>query len=71
MQNPLRSEQAAFRLVWATAGYFLLIVIAAKFGGRWAGVGVFVAETAIIATLIAIKRSRSGVAKQEPTPDGR
>jgi hypothetical protein len=48
MQNPFRSEQAAFRFVWLTVGYFVLIVIGAEIN-RWLGLGVFIAETAAIA----------------------
>jgi hypothetical protein len=48
MRNPFRSEQAAFRFVWLTIGYFALIVIGA-FINRWLGLAVFVLETAAIA----------------------
>jgi GABA permease len=48
MRNPFRSEQAAFRFVWLTVGYFVLIVAGAEIN-KWAGLGVFVVETALIA----------------------
>ncbi len=48
MRNPFRSEQAAFRFVWLTIGYFVLIVGGWKIN-RWLGLAVFVVETAAIA----------------------
>lgn len=69
MQSPFRSEEAAFRFVWMTAGFFLLIVAAAKLIGRWAGLGVFLAETALIATVITLKRSRAGPDEKEAMSD--
>jgi hypothetical protein len=48
MRNPIRSEQAAFRLVWLTIGYFALIVIGAAID-RWLGLAVFILETAAVA----------------------
>ena len=45
MQNPFRSEQAAFRLVWVAVGYFALIGIGWKID-RWLGLAVFVVLTA-------------------------
>ncbi len=44
MRNPFRTEEAAFRLVWLTIGYFALIVIGALIN-RWAGLAVFLLET--------------------------
>jgi len=44
--NPLRSEAEAFRFLIASIGYFGAIVIASLAGGRWVGLGVFVALTA-------------------------
>ncbi len=46
MINPLRSEAEAFRFLIASIGYFGAIVIASLAGGRWVGLGVFVALTA-------------------------
>ena len=41
MRNPFRSEEAAFRFVWWTIGYFALIVIGSLIS-TWLGVAVFV-----------------------------
>jgi ribosomal protein S18 acetylase RimI-like enzyme len=46
MINPLRSEAEAFRFLIASIAYFGAIVIATVVGGRWVGLGVFVALTA-------------------------
>jgi len=46
--NPLRSEAEAFRFLIASIGYFAAIVIASLVGGRWVGLGVFVALTAVV-----------------------
>ena len=43
MRNPFRSEAEAYRFVLGTVVYFAAIVIATAVGGRWWGVGVFVA----------------------------
>ena len=48
MRNPFRSEDAAFRFVGLTIGYFALIVGGAAIN-RWLGLAVFVLETAAIA----------------------
>src|SRR5256886_16736010 len=48
MINPLRSEAEAFRFLIASIGYFGAIVIASLAGGRWVGLGVFVALTAVV-----------------------
>lgn len=41
MQNPFRTEAAAFRFVVATIAYFVLIAVAAVAGNVWWGLGVF------------------------------
>jgi len=46
MINPLRSEAEAFRFLIASIVYFGAIVIASVAGGKWVGLGVFVALTA-------------------------
>jgi hypothetical protein len=46
MINPLRSEAEAFRFLIASIVYFGAIVIAAVAGGKWVGLGVFVALSA-------------------------
>jgi nucleotide-binding universal stress UspA family protein len=48
MINPLRSEAEAFRFLIASIAYFGAIVIATVAGGRWVGIGVFVALTAAV-----------------------
>ncbi len=45
MRNPVRNEGDAFRLVWFTLGYFVVIAVAAKLD-RWLGLGAFLVETA-------------------------
>jgi hypothetical protein len=51
VQNPLRSEAAAFQLVIASLVYFGVIVVAALIA-TWLGVVVFVAATAIAVWLL-------------------
>jgi hypothetical protein len=46
--NPLRSEAEAFRFLIASIFYFGAIVIAAVAGGKWAGLGVFIALSAAV-----------------------
>src|SRR5438876_6671835 len=48
MINPLRSEAEAFRFLIASIGYFGAIVVAAVAGGKWAGLGVFIALSAVV-----------------------
>ncbi len=47
MQNPLRSEGAAFRFLLVTVAYFLLIVVASVIDA-WAGLAVFIVLTAAV-----------------------
>lgn len=42
MENPLRSEGAAFNFVLLAIGFFAAIVIATTVLGSWAGLAVFV-----------------------------
>ena len=46
MLNPLRSEAEAFRFLIASIAYFGVIVIAAVVGGKWVGLGFFIALSA-------------------------
>ena len=46
MRNPFRSEEDAFRFVWLTIGYFVLIVVGALIN-RWLGLAVFVVITPV------------------------
>ena len=48
MINPLRSEAEAFRFLIASIAYFGAIVIAAVAGGKWVGLSVFIALSAIV-----------------------
>jgi hypothetical protein len=65
MRNPFRSEQSAFRLVWLTIGYFVLIVIGAAID-RWVGLAVFVIETAAIAWWFTRRGEPEPPVKQAP-----
>lgn len=65
MRNPFRSEQSAFRLVWLTIGYFVLIVIGAEID-RWVGLAVFVIETAAIAWWFTRRGEPEPPVKQAP-----
>jgi hypothetical protein len=65
MRNPFRSEDAAFRFVGLTIGYFALIVGGAAIN-RWLGLGVFVAETAAVAWWFARHRDAEGVDQEAP-----
>jgi GABA permease len=47
MRNPFKTEADAFRLVWLTILYFVLIVLAAVVN-TWLALGVFIGETAIL-----------------------
>ena len=44
MENPFRSEEAAFRFVWVTIGYFGLIVVGSLINA-WVGLAVFIVLT--------------------------
>jgi len=58
MQNPFRSEEAAFRFVLMTIGYFVLIVIAAAID-TWLGVAVFVVLSGAVAWWFSLRRTQS------------
>ena len=62
MRNPFRTEAEAFRFVWLTIIYFVLIVIGALIS-TWVGLGVFIVETAVLAWWIS-KRGR----REQPIP---
>lgn len=47
MRNPFRSEAEAYRFVLYSVVYFAAIVVATAVGGRWVGIGVFVALSAV------------------------
>jgi GABA permease len=65
MRNPIRSEADAFRFVWATIGYFALIVIGSLIS-RWVGLAVFIVLTAAVGWWIL--RRRDAVAPPRQTP---
>jgi GABA permease len=65
MRNPIRSEADAFRFVWATIGYFALIVLGSLIA-RWVGLVVFVVLTAGV--LWWILRRRQGEAPVQQAP---
>src|SRR6476469_3889079 len=48
MKNPFRSEAEAYRFVLGTVAYFVAIVIATAVGGRWWGIGVFIALSLVV-----------------------
>ena len=64
MQNPLRSERDAFRMVLLTLAFLGLIAIGAKID-RWLGVAVFVVLT--VAALGWLARSRTGTGRRLPS----
>ncbi len=51
MRNPLRDEEAAFRIVLWTIAYFVPIVVASRISA-WLGLAVFFLETVAVAVLI-------------------
>jgi GABA permease len=65
--NPFRSEEAAFRFVLLTIGYFALIVIGALIN-RWLGVAVFVALTAGVVIWLLRRGEREKPVRQTPAP---
>ena len=48
MKKPFRSEAEAYRFVIGTVGYFAAVVLATALGGRWWGIGVFVALSVLV-----------------------
>jgi len=48
MINPLRSEAEAFRFLIGSIAYFGAIVIASVAGGKWVGLGVFIALSVVL-----------------------
>jgi GABA permease len=62
VENPFRSEEAAFRFLFVTIGAFALIV-AASFIDRWLGLAVFVLLT--VAAIVVYLRQRGPQAPRE------
>jgi hypothetical protein len=56
VKNPFRSEAEAFRFVIGALVYFGVIALAAALGGRWWGVGVFVAASAVVIWIYFFRR---------------
>lgn len=68
MINPLRSEAEAFRFLIGAIVYFGAIAIASAAGGRWVGLGVFVALTAIAVAWWARARRTERPVQTVPRP---
>ena len=67
MHNPFRTEEEAFKFVWLTILYSALIV-AGSFINVWVGLGVFVAETALIAWWVFARGRRERPIPHAPPP---
>ena len=67
MPNPFRSEEAAFRFVWLTIGYFALIIIGAVIN-RWLGIVVFVLLSAGVGFWLLRRGEREQPVRQTPAP---
>ena len=68
MLNPLRSEAEAFRFLIASIAYFGAIVIASIAGGKWVGLGVFIALSAVVLGWWARARRYERPQKTAPRP---
>jgi len=58
VENPLRSEAAAFRFLLVLIGYFGAIVAAKALGGTWAALAVFLALPAAALALRGARHPR-------------
>ena len=67
LKNPFRTEAEAFRFVWLTIIYVALIVIGSKIN-TWAGLGVFIVETAIVVWWVLTHGRRERPVQQAPPP---
>lgn len=68
MINPLRSEAEAFRFLMASIAYFGVIVIASVAGGKWVGLGVFIALSAVVVGWWTRTRRYERPEKTSPRP---
>ena len=68
MLNPLRSEAEAFRFLIASIVYFGAIVVASVAGGKWVGLGVFIALSAVVLGWWARARRDERPQKTAPRP---
>jgi nucleotide-binding universal stress UspA family protein len=66
--NPLRSEAEAFRFLIASIVYFGAIVVASVAGGKWVGLGVFIALSAVVLGWWARARRDERPQKTAPRP---
>ncbi len=72
MRNPFRSEADAYRLVWLTIAYFVLIVVASLLN-VWLGLTVFIVETAVVLWWVFLRRGEEAAPPREalaPSPEG-
>jgi len=68
MQNPFRTEEAAFRFLWLTIVYFGLIAIGSLIN-TWVGLTVFLLETGVLIGWWLTKRGdQARPSKQAPPP---
>jgi hypothetical protein len=67
VKNPFRSEAEAYRFVWLTIGYFVLIVIGSLIN-VWLGLGVFIVETLGVLWWIFFRGEREQPLRQAPPP---
>jgi GABA permease len=68
MRNPFKTEEAAFRFLMLTIGYFGLIGIASVIN-KWAGLAVFLLLTgAVVAWWLSTRGARETPVKQPPAP---
>jgi GABA permease len=65
MRNPFKTEADAFRFLWLTIIYFVLIVIGSVIN-TWLGLGVFIGETAILVWWIFMRGRRDLPIQQTP-----
>jgi GABA permease len=65
MRNPFRSEADAFRFVWLTIGYFVLIFVGSLIN-LWFGIAVFIVVTAVAFRWFFRRDAREAPVKQTP-----
>src|SRR5258708_26525136 len=65
MRNPFRSEADAFRFVWLTIGYFVLILLGSLIS-LWVGIAVFIAVTAVAFRWFFRRDAQVAPVKQTP-----
>jgi len=63
MRNPFRSEADAFRFVWLTIGYFVLIFVGSLIN-LWFGIAVFIVVTAVAFRWFFRRDTREAPVKQ-------